>query len=273
LSQQSADAEETAARSPRETAPVERDYIERNKNAWEHWAPGHIAAGRRAWLADELRWGLWDKRESELGLLDGFGAGDDAIELGCGTAAISAWLARRGLRPVAVDFSYAQARTVETFQQEFGVSFPLVRGNAEEVPYDFESFDLAISEYGVSVWCDPRRWLSEAHRLLRPEGRLAFFTSSALLLNCTPTTGGPAGDVLVRDYFSRYRVEFEPSGPVEFHLTHGHWIRLLHATGFVLEDLVEVRPDPADEPRFDVVSAEWAQHWPSEEIWIASKRS
>lgn len=242
-------------------------------DAWESWATSHIVTGHKAWQADELRWGLWEKGESDLRLLDGFGAGDDAIELGCGTAAISAWLARGGLRPVAVDFSQTQIRTAETFQREFGISFPLVCGNAEEVPFDYESFDLAISEYGVSVWSDPRRWLIEAHRLLRPEGRLIFFTNSALLLSCTPVFGSRAGDVLVRDYFSRWRVEFAHGGPVEFHLTHGHWIRLLHAAGFVIEDLIEVRPAPADVPRFDVVSLEWARRWPSEDIWIASKRS
>jgi SAM-dependent methyltransferase len=274
LSERVSRADETVANDPPDhTAQTELDYIDRNKAAWDRWAPGQIAAGRKAWQADELRWGLWGKRESELRLLDGFGARENVIELGCGTAAISAWLVRRAIRPVAVDISHAQLRTVETFQRDFGLSFPLVRANAEEVPFDYESFDLAVSEYGASVWCDPRRWLRETHRLLRPEGRLIFFTNSALLLSCTPNGGGPAGDLLVRDYFSRYRVEFEPHGPVEFHLTHGHWIRLLRATGFALENLIEVRPDPADEPRFDVVSPEWARRWPSEEIWIASKRS
>jgi hypothetical protein len=31
--------------------------------------------------------------------------------------------------------------------------------------------DLAVSEYGASIWCDPHRWIPEAHRLLRPGGR------------------------------------------------------------------------------------------------------
>jgi SAM-dependent methyltransferase len=242
-------------------------------HAWEQWAPSQIAPGRRAWEADELRWGLWAKHESELRLLEGFGAREDVIELGCGTAAICAWLARRDSRPVAVDFSAAQLRTVETFQRDFGVSFPVVRGLAEDVPFDYESFDLVLSEYGASTWCDPGRWLPEAHRLLRPEGRLIFFTNSALLLSCTPSDGGAVGNVLVRDYFSRYRVEFESFGPVEFHLTHGDWIRLLHKTGFSIENLIEIRPDSTDEPRFDVVSTEWARQWPSEEIWVACKRS
>jgi SAM-dependent methyltransferase len=251
--------------------PGPRDYLERNRTAWEHWAPAHIAAGRRAWQSDQLRWGLWGTPETELKLLDGFGPGDDALELGCGTGAVSASLAKQGMRPVAVDFALAQLRTAESLQQDFSIQFPLIRANAEEIPFDNESFDLAVSDYGASLWCDPRRWLPEAHRLLRPEGRLVFITISALLLTCTPADGGLPGDRLLRDYFSRFRVEFEPNGAVEFHLTHGQWIRLLRAVGFVIDDLVEVRPTPAAKPRNEVVSPEWAQRWPSEDIWVVHK--
>ena len=193
------------------------------------------------------------------------------MELGCGTAAISAWLTRMELRPVAVDFARSQLRAVESLQTEFGVWFPTVSGNAEQVPYDDESFDLAISEYGVSLWSDPRRWLAEAWRLLRPEGRLVFMTSNPILTACTPTDGGRPQDRLVRKYFGTFRLEFDQRGPVEFHLTHGHWIRLLRATGFVVDDLIEVRPHLAARPRYDIVSPEWAQHWPSEDVWVVHK--
>lgn len=247
------------------------EYLERNRAAWERWAPGQIAAGRRAWAADELRWGIWEVGESTLGLLDGFGHGDDAIELGCGTAAISAWIARRGIRPVGVDIARNQIRAAESLQQDFKVPFTLVHGNAEQVGYDHESFDLAVSEYGASTWCDPRRWLPEAHRLLRPEGRLVFFVNSPILLASTPGDDDPPGDRLVRDHFSSHRVEFTPGSGIEFHLRNGQWIRLLRAAGFVVDDLIEVRPDSTAKPRFGFVSTEWARRWPSEEIWIAHK--
>jgi SAM-dependent methyltransferase len=247
------------------------DYIERNRHAWEQWATSHIAAGRRAWQTDELTWGIWSTPESELGLLAGFVEGDDSIELGCGTAAISAWLARLGFRAVAVDFARAQIRTATALQREFEVAFSLVSGNAEQVAFDNESFDLAVSEYGVSLWSDPANWLPEVHRLLRPEGRLVFVTNSALLLTCTPPGGGLPTDRLARDYFSRYRLEFEADGAVEFHVTHGEWIRLLRSTGFVIDDLIEVQPRPKAAPSVELVESEWAQRWPSEEIWVAHK--
>lgn len=272
------DAAATAATTPAddEVGPLRQarvDYLDRNRAAWEKLGPAYIVDGRNAWRGDEPRWGLWGIPESDLRLLDGFGSGENAIELGCGTAAISAWLARGGLRPVAVDFALAQIQNVETLQHEFDLRFPIIRSDAEQVPFDDESFDLAISDYGASLWCDPRLWLPEANRLLRPEGRLIFVTNSALLLTCTPTQGGPVSDCLVREHFSRYRVEFDDEGPVEFHLTHSDWIRTLRHSGFVIDDLIEVQPDAHAKPRFDFVSVDWARRWPSEEIWVTHKAS
>lgn len=255
------------------SAEIPTDYLERNRAVWEALAAQHLEAGRGAWKSDELHWGLWGTPESVLGLVTDFSQGDDAVELGCGTATISCGLARRGLRPVGIDISEAQIRNAERLQGEFKLRFPLVCTNAEQVAFDNESFDLAVSEYGVSLWCDPRRWLPEASRLLRPEGRLIFVTSSALLLACTPLDGGSVKDRLVRDSFSPYRVEFEHDGAVEFHVSHGHWIRLLRENGFTVEDLIEIRPAPRAKPRIDLVSLAWARRWPSEEIWVARKSS
>jgi SAM-dependent methyltransferase len=249
----------------------EHDYIARNRAAWQRWAPAYESVGREAWKEKELRWGIWGVPESELRLLAGVARGDEVIELGCGTAKVSAWLARRGFRPVAVDFAPAQLGNAKLLQREFGLTFPLICANAEEVQLYDATFDLAVSEYGASLWCEPIRWIREAHRLLRPGGRLIFFTSGAFLMTCSPPDGGPAGERLVRDYFSASRVEFEEDGAVEFRLTHGEWIRLLGGSGFVLEDLVEVRPEPGAKGAFESVTLEWAQRWPSEEIWVARK--
>jgi SAM-dependent methyltransferase len=251
---------------------VPADYIQRNRAAWERWAPEYVVAGRKAWTDSELRWGIWGIPESELGLVSELPEGADVVELGCGTAAISAWLARGGLRPVAVDFSRKQLDLAARLQHEFGPSFPLIHANAEDVPYDTDSFDLAISEYGASLWCDPHRWLPEAHRLLRPGGSLVLVVNSEFLMACTPEDGGRAGDRLVRDYFANPMLELADDGAVEFHPTHSDWVRLLRAYGFVLESLVAVRPPHgAGAARFDFASLDWARRWPSEEIWVARK--
>ncbi len=250
---------------------MQRDYLLRNRSAWDRWAPRYLAAGRRAWTREEIEWGIWGIPEAAVGLVCGVGRGHDVLELGSGTAEISAALARRGARPVAVDLAPNQARNVETLQLEFDLRFPVICCNAEEVRYDDASFDVAISDYGASLWCDPQRWLPEAHRLLRPNGLLIFLTTGTQLMICTPEDGAEVGTELVRDYFGPTRVEFQAGGPVEFHPTHGEWIRLLVASGFVVEDLVEVRPSHDAKARFSLASLEWAQRWSSEEIWMARK--
>lgn len=257
----------------RSGVPGSATYTERNRAAWDQWAKDHIVAARKAWAGRELTWGVWGIPESQLGLLAGIPRGADVVELGCGTAAISAWLARAGMRPVAIDISRAQLDVAASLQRELGPSFPLIHANAEQVPFDRDSFDVAISEYGASLWCEPRSWLSEASRLLREDGLLIFVANSAFLMACTEQDGGPAHDRLVRDYFGIGAIEFPTENVVEFHSTHGGWVRALRDAGFVVEDLVEVRPPAGAKPRFDFASVEWARRWPSEEIWIARKRS
>jgi ubiquinone/menaquinone biosynthesis C-methylase UbiE len=52
-----------------------------------------------------------------------------------------------------------------------------VEANAEATGLPSASFDLAISEYGASIWCDPYKWIPEAARLLRADGELVFLSS------------------------------------------------------------------------------------------------
>ena len=168
----------------------------------------------------------------------------DVIELGCGTAYVSAWLAKRGAKPVGIDNSPKQLEAARGFQQEFGIDFPLMLGNAETVPLPDASFDLAVSEYGAALWADPYKWIPEAARLLRPGGRLAFMSNSDMVMMCVPDyeKDGAATDRLLRPYFGMYRFEWPDSDGVEFHLGHGDWIRLLRANGFEIEELIELRP-------------------------------
>jgi SAM-dependent methyltransferase len=198
--------------------------------------------------------------------------GLDVIELGCGTAYVSAWLARRGARPVGIDSSRAQLTTAKRFQDEFGLQFPLLHGNAEEVPAPDESFDLAISEYGASIWCDPYRWIPEAARLLRPRGQLSFLVNGALLMLSVPEEEDlPATDRLQRPYFGMHRFEWPDDESVEFHLPHREMIALLRRCGFEVEGLLEIRPPDGSTTRYPFVTLEWAQRWPCEEVWKARK--
>src|SRR3954454_11807977 len=178
------------------------EHVRRNREAWDSTAHEYIEPGRRNWAAEEATWGIWDVPEADVGMLPDDLTGLDAIELGCGTAYVSAWLARRGARPVGIDNSPAQLETARALQREHGLEFPLHLGNAEQTPFPDNSFDLAISEYGASIWCDPYRWIPEASRLLRPGGQLIYLVNGTIHMLCTPDLESePATDRLLRDYF------------------------------------------------------------------------
>ena len=70
-----------------------------------------------------------------------------------------------------------------------------------------------------------------------------------------------------------YRVEWPGDPGVEFHLSHGDWIRLLTRSGFVVDDLIDVRPSLCATTAYHFTTLEWARQWPCEEVWKAHKRS
>jgi SAM-dependent methyltransferase len=248
------------------------DHVGRNRAMWDRWASDYAEPGRRNWAQDEPSWGVWGVPESQLHVLPASLARLDTIELGCGTGYVSAWLARRGARPVGIDNSEAQLRTARTLQREFGLEFPLLHGNAEEVPLPNASFDLVISEYGASIWCDPYLWIPEAARLLRPGGQLIFLVNGVLLMLCSPDEeDAPATDRLLRPYFGMHRFEWSSDDSVEFHLPHGEMIALLGQYGLTVEHLLEIRPPDGSTTRYPFVTLDWAQRWPCEEVWKAHK--
>lgn len=254
--------------------PITPDYVAQNRVAWDDEAAKYVSSGERAW-SSEPSWGIWGIPETELGLLRDV-ADMDVLEDGCGTAYISAWLARRGARPVGLDNSPAQLATARRMQDQHGLSFPLIHGFAERLPFRDESFDHVISEYGAAIWSDPYLWIPEASRVLRPGGELLFLGNSTLLMLCTPDgEEAPAQPQLERDFFGMHRFDWPDDDPpaVEFHLGHGDWVRLLRANGLEILDLIELRGPEDAESRYDFVTAKWAHRWPSEEVWKARKVS
>jgi SAM-dependent methyltransferase len=248
------------------------DHVERNRSAWNREAADYVKTGERNWAAAEPSWGRWSVPEAQLHVLPEQLAGLDCIELGCGTAYVSAWLARRGARAVGIDISDEQLATARRLQAEHGLSFPLLHGNAEQVPLADASFDVAISEYGASIWCDPHRWIPEAARLLRPGGRLIFLVNGVIAMLCEPEdeTVQPS-DRMLRPYFGMHRFEWPQDESVEFHLPHGELIALLRANAFTVEELIEVRPPEGSGTRHPTPTLDWARRWPCEEIWKARK--
>ena len=218
------------------------EYVQQNVANWTRANTDYTdASASRAWTQEEITWGVFEAPESKLNLLGDIN-GLDVVELGCGTAYFSSWLARRGARVVGVDPTPAQLATARRLQAATGIEFPLVEAIGEDVPLPDSSFDLVLSEYGASLWADPNRWVPEAARLLRPGGRLVFLTNSTVSVLCMTMDG--VGEQLVRPQFELGKWVWPDTNEVEFHLAHGDWIALLHENGFEVERLVELFASP-----------------------------
>jgi SAM-dependent methyltransferase len=94
-------------------------------------------------------------------------------------APCGAGVAFRGLRPdqrvryLALDLSPAMLERARRRAGRRGLGqIELVEGDAQSIPLDEGSADLFLSYWGLHCFADPRAALDEAHRCLRPGGRL-----------------------------------------------------------------------------------------------------
>ena len=247
-----------------------------NRALWDGMADQWVAAGERNWARDVPVWGQWAVPDTDVTMLPPDMTGLRAIELGCGTGYIAAWMARRGATVTAIDNSEKQLETAARLAREHGIEIELLHGNAESVAKPDGSYDFAVSEYGAATWADPYVWIPEAYRLLAPGGELVFLGNHVLTAVCSPADGSlPVTTRLEQPYFDLYRQDWRDAvddpGGIEFHLTMSGWIRLFHATGFAIVDLIEVQaPADAEGGRFGI-TAEWARKFPSEQIWWLRK--
>lgn len=250
------------------------DYVAINRAAWTDInAKFTDQQARQAWAQEEITWGLWNVPEAELHTLPPFG-GKDVIELGCGTAYFGARLKRLGARRVVgVDVTAAQLDTARRCEAEYDLGLEFIEASAEHVPLESGQFDLAVSEYGASIWCQPQLWIAEAARLLRPGGELVFLRGSTLATLCLPDSG-QVQTSLQRPQRGLTRLDWTDDDPgVEFHSPTGELLGILRRNGFALLDLVEVYAphDAEDHPFYSYLPANWARQWPGEEIWRARK--
>ncbi len=258
---------------PEETLP---EYAVRNRAVWTVSNAEYTAANARESWAKDVHWGVWQVPETQVKALPDV-QGLEVIELGCGTAYFGAWLKKRGARRVVgVDITPAQLATAREMNSEFGLGLEFIEANAEHVPLPDSSFDLAFSEYGASIWCDPYLWIPEAARLLRPGGELLFMRNSTLQILCSPDDD-VVGERLVRQQKGMHHIDWqdEEVGPsTDFHISASELFQLLRRTGFEVVDFRELYApeDAVDHPYYKWTPVEWAKRWPAEEIWRARKR-
>jgi len=243
-------------------------HIDKNRAHWNRQSAEYQRLHGGQLASSEPVWGVWSIPERELGAL-GEVRDKDVLELGCGGAQWSIFLAGRGARCTGIDISTEQLAWARSLVAEAGADVRLVQGDAESLAFPDGSFDLVFCDHGATSFTDPQRVLPQVARVLRPGGRFVFNISTPWVDVCwnTPTDG--VDRQLHEPYFGLERYEDEHS--VSFGLGYGDWIRLFRRCGLVVEDLLELRPPPGAVTSYDLVPHDWARRWPAEQIWVLSK--
>lgn len=97
--------------------------------------------------------------------------GEIAVDLGCGTGAYTLWLAEMGLSVHGVDISAAMLQVARQKRHD-EVNPAFVQADLTNLPFDDDTFDLAICNVVLEFVTDSASVLREAHRILKPGGRM-----------------------------------------------------------------------------------------------------
>lgn len=98
------------------------------------------------------------------------GEGKLVLDVASGPGYVSGAAASRGAATQGLDLS---ERMVELSRRSYpGLAFQV--GDAESLPFEDESFDAVLINFGILHFPDADKALAEAHRVLKRGGRLAF---------------------------------------------------------------------------------------------------
>ncbi|GIJ77437.1 Methyltransferase domain-containing protein [Micromonospora phaseoli] len=247
---------------------------EANRRWWDADADAYQAEHGR-FLGDvDFVWCPEGLREADARLL-GDVAGQRVLELGCGAASCSRWLADQGARPVAMDLSVGMLRHAAQAAARSGVRVPLVQADALALPFADQSFDTVCTAFGAVPFVeDSATLMRQVYRVLRPGGRWVFSVTHPMrwIFLDDPGQGGLTA---VHSYFdTEPYVEQDERGVasyVEQHRTLGDRIRELVSAGFRLLDLVEPEWPEGHEGIWGQWSPLRGRLFPGTAIFVADK--
>ncbi|MGP8259642.1 MAG: class I SAM-dependent methyltransferase [Acidobacteriaceae bacterium] len=99
-------------------------------------------------------------------------AGGDVLEVAPGPGFLAVELARNpGLRVTALEISETFVEIARRNAAEAGVAPQIVQGNASQMPFAGDSFDLLVCRAAFKNFAQPAQALAEMRRVLRPGGR------------------------------------------------------------------------------------------------------
>ncbi len=102
------------------------------------------------------------------------GPDDRVIDVACGSGNATIPAARTGATVIGLDITPSLLEAGKREAAEAGVEIEWVEGDAENLPYEDDSFDAVISVFGVMFAPDHRKAAAEVARVLKPGGRMVL---------------------------------------------------------------------------------------------------
>ncbi len=103
----------------------------------------------------------------------GLQAGQDLLDLCCGTGDVALEFARDGVHVQGADFTFPMLPLALGKGRDAGLQLNWANADAQALPYRDASFDAVTISFGIRNVEDPQRALRECARVLRPGGQLA----------------------------------------------------------------------------------------------------
>ena len=149
------------------------ETVRANRTWWDRASDWYQAEHGEFLRDDGFIWCPEGLDEADARLL-GPVAGRRILEVGCGAAQCSRWLATHGASVIGIDLSRRQLEHARRIDAVSGAptGVPLAQADAAALPFGASVFDLACSAYGALPFvADSAQVLREVARVLRPAGR------------------------------------------------------------------------------------------------------
>lgn len=196
---------------------------------------------------DDFHYGPLVPGDRELGLLPAKVAGLRCLELGCGGAQNSLYLATQGAECVACDLSGGQLATARRLNREYRTEVQLVQADLDHLPFRADSrFDLVHSAYALPFVREPDKLIRAAAERLVSGGVLLLSTAHPLAMGEWLEVDDGETGIFTQNYFQPAK-DWRQEGDTE-EVCHAvpvstlfGWVR---SAGLVVDQLLEPAPQP-----------------------------
>src|SRR5215207_6956263 len=149
---------------------VNEELKERQKKTW--------TAGEFAEIAKRIA-------TPSIDLIDeiGVGEGTELLDVACGTGNVVVPAAQRGATATGLDLTPKLVEIARARAAEAGVEAEIIEGDAENLPFEDDSFDRVTSVFGTMFAPDHAKAASELVRVCRPGGIVGFIAWTPQGLN------------------------------------------------------------------------------------------